>query len=257
MEATETAVQQPVGLQNTNAQLPPIPNRAPPPDVRSMKVYHYQGSYFVPSSKGGWYPTNEKGAQHYIQATFGITPAKMARHDLSRLDRVMVELRDLNSVSWVGSCAGKPPQLMSANGKIILILEGPTLIKPAKGEFPIITDILSQLLGAEQLEYFNGWMKWGLEDLLKVYNNGKQPRPGQFVAFVGPRGSGKNLVQERIITPMFGGRVAKPTKFFNEQTNFNSDLVGAEHWMLSDETPARDMESRRAFGNRSSAVFCG
>src|SRR3984893_7134985 len=27
------------------------------------------------------------------------------------------------------------------------------------------------------------------------------------------------------------------------------DLVGAEHWLLSDETPARDIESRRAFGN--------
>jgi hypothetical protein len=72
MEATETAQEPSVGLYNVQAQLPRIANPALAPDVRNIKVYHYQGNYFVPSSKGGWYPTNEKGAQHYIQATFGI-----------------------------------------------------------------------------------------------------------------------------------------------------------------------------------------
>jgi hypothetical protein len=48
--------------------------------------------------------------------------------------------------------------------------------------------------------------------------------------------------------------VAKPTQFFNDRTNFNGDLAGAEHWMLSDETPARDAESRRAFGNHIKAM---
>jgi hypothetical protein len=69
-----------------------------------------------------------------------------------------------------------------------------------------------------------------------------------------PVGSCKNLLQERIITPVFGGRVAKPTQFFNDRTNFNGDLVGAEHWLLSDETPARDIDSRRAFGNHIKGV---
>lgn len=253
MEPTDTVQQPDVALQDVGA-VSPIANQAARPDVADIKVYHYQGNYFVPSSKGGWYPTNQKGAEHYIQDTFRITPAKIARHDLSRLDRVMLAIRDLNSVSWVGSCAGKPPQMMYANGKPILILEGPTLIEPKKADFPTIRYILVHLLGEEQLEYFYGWLKVGLEDLQKVYNNGKQPRPGQFVAFVGPRRCGKNLVQERIITPLFGGRVAKPTKFFNEQTNFNSDLTGAEHWMLSDETPQRDAESRKAFGNHIKGV---
>jgi hypothetical protein len=142
---------------------------------------------------------------------------------------------------------------MSANGRDILILEGPKLVEPVKGDFPIIKTVLLYLLGKRQLEYFNGWMKWGLENLLRV-NAGKEGRPGQFVALIGPRGAGKNLVQERIITPVFGGRVAKPTQFFNDRTNFNGDLAGAEHWMLSDETPARDSESRRAFGNHIKGV---
>jgi hypothetical protein len=62
MEATETAQEPSVRLYNGQAQLPRIANPALAPDVRNIKVYHYQGNYFVPSSKGGWYPTNEKGA---------------------------------------------------------------------------------------------------------------------------------------------------------------------------------------------------
>jgi len=255
MEATETVQEPGVALQNAEAQLPRIANPAAPPDVRSFRVYYFQSAYFVPSSKGGWYAANEKATKQYIIETHGIRGAKIRREDpMSPIDRVMIAIRDLNNVSGVGSCGGAPPQLMSANGKDILILDGPKLIEPVKGDFPTIHFILLNLLGAEQLEFFNGWLKWGLEDLLKVYHKGKQPRPGQFVAFVGPRGCGKNLVQERIITPVLGGRVAKPTNFFKDRTNFNGDLVGAEHWMLSDETPARDITSRREFGNHIKGV---
>ena len=249
METIDTGQQLGVKLEDAEAQLPPIGKPLPPPDVRSFRVYHYQGTYFVPSSKGGWYPTNERAAKQYLLKNHDIRAGRIKERDpLTQIDEVMLSIRDLNSVAWVGNCGGVPPQLMSMNGKDILILEGPKLVKPEKGDFPTIKFILLKLLGAEQLEYFNGWMKCGLESLRKVYD-GKEGRPGQFVALVGPRGGGKNLVQERIITPVFGGRVAKPTQFFNDRTNFNGDLVGAEHWLLSDETPARDIESRRAFGN--------
>jgi hypothetical protein len=249
MEITETVQQHAVRLDDAGPQLPAIADPVPLPDVRSFQVYHYQGTYFVPSSKGGWYPTNERAAKQYLLKNHGISARRIREGDpLTQIDEVMLSVRDLNSVAWVGNCGGVPPQLMSMNGKEILILEGPKLVEPEKGDFKIIKSILLDLLGEEQLEYFNGWMKCGLESLQKVYR-GKEGRPGQFVALVGPRGGGKNLVQERIITPVFGGRVAKPTQFFNDRTNFNGDLVGAEHWLLSDETPARDIESRRAFGN--------
>jgi hypothetical protein len=254
VERTDTVQQRAVRLEDAEALLPAIVNPTPPPDVRSFRVYHYQGTYFVPSSRGGWYPTNERAAKQYLLKNHGISAYRKREGDpLTQIDEIMLSVRDLNSVSWVGSCGGVPPQLMSANGKDVLILEGPKLVEPEKGNFKIINSILLNLLGAKQLKYFNGWMKWGLENLLKVYL-GKEGRPGQFVALVGPRGGGKNLVQERIITPVLGGRVAKPTHFFNDRTNFNGDLVGAEHWLLSDETPARDIDSRRAFGNHIKGV---
>jgi hypothetical protein len=226
VETTDTVQQHGVRLGDAEAQLPPIANPVHLPDVRSFRVYHYQGTYFVPSSKGGWYPTNEKAAKQYLLKNHGIRAHRLREGDtLTQIDEVMLFVRDLNSVTWVGNCGGVPPQLMSANGKDILILEGPKLVEPENGDFPTIKFILLNLLGREQLEYFNGWMKCGLESLLKVYD-GREGRPGQFVALVGPRGGGKNLVQERIITRAFGGRVAKPTQFFNDRTGFNGDLVG-------------------------------
>ena len=204
METTDTEQQLDVKLEDAEAQLPPIANPIPPPDVRIFRVYHYQGTYFVPSSKGGWYPTNERAAKQYLLQKHDIRAGRIKEGDpLTQIDEVMLSVRDLNSVAWVGNCGGVPPQLISMNGKDILILEGPKLIESEKGDFPIINSILLNLLGAEQLEYFNGWMKCGLESLLKVYG-GKEGRPGQFVALVGPRGGGKNLVQERIITPVLG-----------------------------------------------------
>jgi hypothetical protein len=50
--------------------------------------------------------------------------------------------------------------------------------------------------------------KGGIENLFKAYQ-GKESRPGQFVALFGPKGSGKNLLQERILLshklPLVGG----------------------------------------------------
>jgi len=231
-----------------------IASEQPVPDVSRFRVYHNDGKYFVPSTKGGWFRTNESAAKQYLLKNHGILDRKLRDGDpLKQIDDVMVSIRDQNSLFWAGSCGGKPAQLMSTNGKDILVLDSPKLIEPAKGEFPVIQSILLGLLGEEQLEYFNGWMKWGIENLIKSYQGGES-RPGQFLALVGPRGGGKNLVQERVITPIFGGRVAKPTTFFNDKTNFNADLGGAEHWQLSDETPARDIDSRRAFGNHIKSV---
>jgi hypothetical protein len=178
MGTTDTVKQEAVRLQNTKAELPPIANPMQPPDVRSFGVYHQRGNYFIPRSKGGWYPGNLEAAKDYIVKNYGIRRDKVRTGDsLTQINDVMVSVRDLNSVVWAGSCGGMPPQLISVNGTDILILDGPKLIAPMKGDFQIINYILLNLLGVEQLEYFNGWMKWGHENLLKVYG-GKEGRLG-------------------------------------------------------------------------------
>src|SRR4029077_12780977 len=102
MEITEPVQQHAVRLDDPGPQLPAIANPAPPPDVRSFRVYHYQGTYFVPSSKGGWYPTNERAAKQYLLKNHGISARRIREGDpLTQIDEVMLSVRDLNSVAWV------------------------------------------------------------------------------------------------------------------------------------------------------------
>ena len=90
METIATVQQYAVRLEDAEAQLPPIANPAPPPDVRSFGVYHYQGTYFVPSSKGGWYSTNEKAAKQYFLKKYGISARRIREADpLTQIDEVM------------------------------------------------------------------------------------------------------------------------------------------------------------------------
>ena len=53
---------------------------------------------------------------------------------------------------------------------------------------------------------------------------------------------------QNILTVILGGRAAKPYQFMTGGTGFNSDMFGAEHLMIEDESPSTDMRARRAFG---------
>ena len=100
METTDTVQQHGVRLEDAEAQLPAIASPLTPPDVRSFRVYHYQGTYFVPSSKGGWYPTNERAAKQYLLKNHGISARRIREGDpLTQIDEVMLTVRDLNSVA--------------------------------------------------------------------------------------------------------------------------------------------------------------
>src|SRR5262249_54541304 len=59
---------------------------------------------------------------------------------------------------------------------------------------------------------------------------------------------GKSLVQAHILTPLLGGRVENPYQYMVGDTSFNSELAGAGHLMLEDESPAKDMATRRRLG---------
>lgn len=97
-------------------------------------------------------------------------------------------------------------------------------------------------MGPDQTDQFLYWLKCSMESL-----ENRTFRPGQCLILAGPSGCGKTLLQ-RLITIMFGGRVAKPYRYMSGKTAFNGDLAGCEHMMISDESGAIDIKSRREFG---------
>lgn len=74
-------------------------------------------------------------------------------------------------------------------------------------------------------------------------------RPGQALAIAGPRGGGKSLFQN-LITEILAGRSAKAYRYMAERTEFNSELLGAEHLMVEDDVASTDMRKRQAFGTK-------
>ena len=137
--------------------------------------------------------------------------------------------------------AGYRPGLISQGGNKILITKGPRLIEAIKGEFPTIQKFIDGLL-REQAIYAHSWNHLAVVPLY----NGEITR-GQILVLAGPVDSGKSVYQNLIVTPMLGGRVARPYAFMVKRTDFNEDWFESEHLMCEDETPPRDYETQQLF----------
>ena len=147
-------------------------------------------------------------------------------------------------VDYAGPLAGhKPGAFMTADGKRILVTSGAEMPEPVKGRPDAFEDFIAELLPDGQATHFLHWLKVRAESLEAV-----DFRASQLFVMAGPSGCGKSLCQD-LVTEFFGGRVAKPIRYMTDATPFNSDLAGAEHWLMSDEKGlSGDIRSRRNFG---------
>jgi hypothetical protein len=90
-----------------------------------------------------------------------------------------------------------------------------------------------------------GWLKVAINSL-KTHRY----MPGQALGLFGVAGSGKTFLQDHLITPLLGGRDAKPYQYMTGATAFNADMFAGEHLVISDENAHTDLASRRNFGTR-------
>jgi hypothetical protein len=67
------------------------------------------------------------------------------------------------------------------------------------------------------------------------------------LVFCGPADCGKSLVQNRIITPLLGGRSGRPISWLSNASQFNSHLFRAVHLIMEDDNYETDHRSRQAF----------
>jgi hypothetical protein len=116
------------------------------------------------------------------------------------------------------------------------------------GKFPVLQQLLDNML-REERQFFDGWLKVSVEAPLN-----DKSRLGQVMILVGPKNAGKSLVQNYIVTPLLGNRMAKPYRYFSGRTDFNADLMRAEHLMIEDDVASTDIKSRRQFGTNLKQV---
>lgn len=178
-------------------------------------------------------------------------PQKQKNEGLSEIDQFLLTANK-EPVCYSGPLAGhQAGPIEDPNGKILVT----NSCRPLQGiDAPcsLILDWLLQLC-AEDQKQFNTLLFW-MHLRRKSLLSGAW-RAGQMLVLAGPAGCGKSFLQSKIITPLLGGRIARPYRYMAGKTEFNSDLFAAEHLAIEDESPGRDLHSRRCLGNQIKSML--
>lgn len=197
--------------------------------------------YILTSAEGEWMKVGETQVKNYLETNRGLQLGAGATSKQMR--ECMDFITRKSNVHIATDLAGYGTGIYSFDGKRILVTSSPKIIRAKQGQWQTIKSVLHGMLGEEQIEYFFGWLNIAYNALASGNTT-----PGHFVAFAGPQDCGKTMVQSLIITPVLGGRNAKPYQYMTGQTAFNSDLFRGEHLIISDEIPATEYKERIAFG---------
>lgn len=198
--------------------------------------------YWIKDADSKWIPLNKEDIKP-IMEMMGYSCRSGKGKNYSEVDLLLTDVRAKNNICYAGEVGGQKEGIRENNGNKYLITRGPSLVPAVKGDWGLIRELGERLFGPEQLPYVLGWSKNAVRSLY----NGITKR-GQLLVLAGPHGCGKSFWQNRVITPMLGGRVARPMQYMTGQTSFNEDIIQCEHLLLEDENSRIDLRTRREFG---------
>jgi hypothetical protein len=196
--------------------------------------------FWVKDSRGHYMRVNEIALRRMLKSV-GFRTERGTDEPLSEVDEELRLIQVDKRIFYAGPLAGYNTGTYEIEGKLILVTDSPKVIPPVEGEFPVLEQMIANMLG-NQLPYLLGWLHYALKNL-----HAGQRHPGQALVLAGERECGKSLLQQ-VITELLGGRSAKPYQFMTEATTFNAELFGAEHLMIEDEAASTDLRARRKFG---------
>ena len=194
------------------------------------------------STEDDWIRASETAVKTYLNINRGV-PTQAPEGGVNPMKVAMNQITRQANIEYATQLAGYSKGIYNFDGRRILVTRSPKIISPKEGDWTTIEHLLFGMFGNEQIEYLFGWLKTAYESLVQGTFV-----PGQVLVFAGPKDCGKTFLQNYIITKILGGRCAKPYMFMTGQSSFNADLFTGEHQIISDENPATDTESRRAFG---------
>jgi hypothetical protein len=228
----------------------PVVSKDKPPELPQIVYEPGRGRFYVPTPSGDWMPIPESslmvrikraGYREYLKDANGVKDTEHAK------ERIM----DERHVSYAGKIAGYGPGLKFICGSPMLVTSGPTLLIPKQGDWSRLDELLQAWFGSDpdhgerQFWTVAGWMFAAHRSLVTGMATG-QFGPGQALFLVGEGNTGKSVFQ-KLITKLLGGRVADPSRFLSGN-EFTKDIFGAEHNAIEDTATARDLDSRRQFG---------
>lgn len=227
----------------------------------ASKVPDYIEVFYDVRDGAYWYRLNGryitlKKSELFMQITkqYNITHKGNPLENLSPLDWIVANAREHRQIDYAGGLAGHRIGLFKdGSGRQYLVTDEAKGVfdeMPKKFELPdFFMEFVAELLPGEQADYFFHWLAIALRSLRKG-----DFRPGQVCIFAGPVQCGKSLLQN-IITEVLGGRSASPMRYMMEETTFNRDLGGAEHWPIEEPKTSTDTRTRVQFGNSIKECF--
>lgn len=228
---------------------------APEPDAPLPQCVFDTGRqrYLIPAGEE-WIPIPEGRMSTYLKG-FGHTEFNRDHFGRSAIERAFQRIILEQYVSFAGQVAGYWPGVHGIAGQRMLVTRGPRLIEPKRGDWPLLRELMEELFAwpdapsAEeaviQWHIACEWLRTSYESL-----RARTFRPGLALCLCGCMGGGKSFFQGNVITPILGGRSANPYNFLTGKTDFNLDLVGAEHLTIDDDASERDHRSRQALGQK-------
>jgi len=209
--------------------------------------YHApSGKFFIKDSRDKYIQIIREALKIKI-ARCGFNSRIQEGENVSERDAMIDDIMASYNVDHVGELAGYQSGVHTINNARILVTKSPTIIEGDKRPYQILSQIFEGMFNSgdiQQLDFVYGWLKLARESVVN-----SNPSPGQCLVLAGPKNCGKSLFQD-IVTEILGGRIGKPYSYMAGKTEFNSDLFAAEHWVIADEIPHRDISHRRAFGAR-------
>lgn len=208
---------------------------------RPTKAFYWPRHGFYTKNAFKEWQRTERGTLQKMMVKGGYVSGD-DKNVLSPASNAMLEIEQKQTVHYAGPIAGARQGMTQSCGFRVLVTSSPTLPTAKKGEFPLWEEILSAHYG-DALPYFLGWLSAAYE---RVRLGGGPMLPA--LGLAGERDLGKSLAQNHLITPLLGGRVANPVRYFTGGTDFNEDLCGAEHLMIED-AERMNKEKRAMFGD--------
>lgn len=223
----------PADADNSRSELPP------PNDVTCFYDTRAK-SFWTMNGKGEWFELTQANLKLHLRS-HGYSLQRWHANGLNFCEQKILDIAHNFGVHYAGPVAGFKPGLYEVGTDQVLVTRGPKMIQPKKGKWPTLRKLFTELLGPQAV-YFYAWLKHARTSLAE----GTPFRPGQALAIAGPSGSGKSLTQD-LITPILGGRAACPYRAMMGRTEFNADLIAAEHLKIEDKVAGKDQRSRLEF----------
>lgn len=228
------------------ASLPPAQPYTLAGALNQLVYNEDKGTFHFPTENGNWVSVGVDRL-HSLMTSCGIK-YKINADDRKRgmtdatAPGLLIEVNAIRhrSVDVCLRLAGHTAGRMENYGIPILVRSSPNLIHPAASPAP--TPLLDAFLrdmfsppeephGSVQLNTFLGWLSSVVKSL---YHGPSRWKRGQVLILAGDKNAGKSTLQNDILTPLLGGRPARPARYIHGSTSFNEDVSAGVHMLMED-----------------------